>query len=84
MVCAAGCRPPEPPQPALRLELQVPYGINLQWLGRQRADLGEDRFRELVAESVGEERLEAVLGMLDQYAASQDDASASGGKGIPE
>jgi tetratricopeptide (TPR) repeat protein len=69
----------------LRLELRVPQvRIDLHWLGRQRADLGEDRFRELVAESVGEESLESVLGMLDEHAASQDDASASGAKGKPE
>ena len=52
---------------ALRLELRVPQvRIDLHWLGRQREALGEERFRELVVESVVEESLEGVLGLLAQ------------------
>ena len=62
---------------ALRLELRMPQvRTNLHWLGRQREVHGEDRFREFVAESMGKESLETVLGMLERAEVTRDDASS--------
>ena len=61
---------------AIRLELGVPeVRIDLNWLGRQRELLGEERFNELLWDHAGEERAEAVLGLLAQVSAA--DAGAN-------
>jgi tetratricopeptide (TPR) repeat protein len=63
---------------AIRLEIGSPEaGIDLYWLTRQRELLGGERFRELLAEHVGEEGLEKVLELMAQYEEARRRAEAS-------
>jgi len=57
---------------SLHLELQSPNAAkDLDWLGRQREALGDERFRELLDEHLGSEGAEAVLGMLEAASAGE-------------
>ncbi|HEX4954344.1 MAG TPA: tetratricopeptide repeat protein [Thermoanaerobaculia bacterium] len=57
---------------AIHSRIQSPNASrDLHWLSRQRETLGEDRFREVLARHLDEERVVAVLGLIDQYEAAQ-------------
>jgi tetratricopeptide (TPR) repeat protein len=54
------------------LEVGAPQAsINLHWLARQRALLGEERFRTLVSGRIGEQDTAALLQMLDEQGSEQ-------------
>lgn len=53
---------------AVRLEHELPeIGIDLHWLSHQRETLGEKRFRELLAEHVGEDGVKQVIDLIDKF-----------------
>jgi tetratricopeptide (TPR) repeat protein len=64
---------------ALRLDLRVPQvRINLHWLVRQRDLLGDERFRALVEQEVGEAMAKVLAMMADFEAARAETAGEAG------